>query len=105
MPDWLELELAESLRPAEAPPELWHRIQEGRRGPTRHDCWGALRVPAFAAALLLAAVAGMFWPGQRAAVPAQLPRAAVTVEGARVIRRGADPAEARAACLLCHANL
>lgn len=57
---WLEMELAQQLRPVGAPEELWDRINNPHRAPSRVPWHGALRVSAFAAAILVVS-AVMFW--------------------------------------------
>ncbi len=63
MRDWLELELAEELRPAKAPDELWDRIQIAAAQPVEmprrpSQSWTAWPV---AALLTLAIGATMLW--------------------------------------------
>jgi hypothetical protein len=59
MPEWLEMELAEALRPAAAPTPLWDRIWEPRRKPRpRVIAWAAWPI---AAAVALAIAAGILW--------------------------------------------
>ena len=56
MTNWLELELAEKLAPVEAPDELWHRIQTGRRIPARRPVPLILAAAALLAGVLLLAI-------------------------------------------------
>jgi hypothetical protein len=57
MPEWLEVELAEALRPVAAPPQLWDRVWEPRPR-LRHQKWAAWPI---AAAIALAVAAGIVW--------------------------------------------
>jgi hypothetical protein len=59
MPEWLELELAEVLKPVEAPTELrWRPLQIVPR-PARRPAWPV------AAAVTVALAAGMLWVAER----------------------------------------
>ena len=83
MRDRLEIELAEHLRPVEAPDELWERIQGTAVAPRRQIRWMAL-----AAAIGLMTM-GTLW--LRAGGPAN--------------RQVARPSFSTADCARCHTNL
>jgi len=91
MPEWMELELAEALRPAAAPPELWQRIRATRgmapEAVRRRPAWAAWPVAAIVTIVL---AAGTLWlaalPGSRAVAPARAPQ------------------YSDSSCLLCHTS-
>lgn len=58
MPDWLELELAETLRPVRAPDELWERISRAEPRKTRRSVVAAWPV---AALLTMGIAAATLW--------------------------------------------
>lgn len=58
MSEWLELELAQTLRPADAPDELWARVKAaGQRPAPRLSIWPAL----IAACFTIVAAVGALW--------------------------------------------
>ncbi len=59
MPEWLEMELCEALRPAAAPAQLWDRIREPRYKPKPRPMLRAAWP--IAAAIALAIGAGIVW--------------------------------------------
>jgi hypothetical protein len=85
--DWLELELAETLSPAEPPGELWERLQIRRDLSSGRVASRSVPLMLAAAALLLGAV-WLAVPGTRRPRP---PRPAPSAE--------------RQACFLCHTTL
>ncbi len=93
MPDWLEIELAEALRPAEAPPELWDRVWAPRWQPRPgSSVWTVWPV---AAAIALAVLAGAAWFASGKEVPADLRLLAVAQlrDTTPLDFRSSDPAE------------
>jgi hypothetical protein len=70
MPEWLDLELSETLRPTVAPRELWSRLEvtpmPKRQSPRVWTAWPV------AAMVTIAIAAGTLWIGQgRHAAPAR----------------------------------
>jgi hypothetical protein len=68
MSDWLDLQLAEELRPVKAPDDLWRRVQTGRRTPKRAVRWWAIRVPVLAALALIVLVVALTSRPRRSAL-------------------------------------
>ncbi|HYW41584.1 MAG TPA: hypothetical protein VE959_01930 [Bryobacteraceae bacterium] len=114
MPDWLELELAEALRPAAAPSELWGRMASCGGLATRPASEARLFAPSrnvsrpkarparalwpIAAILTLMIAAGTLWLVAKGEEPATAPlarSAAVTATSTRAPEH----------CLLCHTSL
>jgi hypothetical protein len=93
MPDWLELELAQSVAPVEAPDELWDRIQ-GRGYRPAPPARSARPVWAIAAIVTVMITAGAFW---------------FTPRGSRVAGSRPDVFATHdhpeATCKLCHASM
>jgi hypothetical protein len=69
MPEWMELELAEALRPVSAPPEMWARVQTAAR-PPRQRFYNALRYWPAAAMAAVLILAGTVWMAAKGAPPA-----------------------------------
>ena len=94
MPDWLELELAQSLVPVEAPDELWDRIPAHGRRLASHQPRSARPAWAIAAIITIMITAGAFWLAPR---------------GSRVAGSRPDAFSAHdrqeATCKLCHASM
>ena len=85
MPEWMDLELSEALRPTTAPPELWARLQVTPMPARRRPVWTAWPV---AAIVTIAVAAGTLWVGQgRHQAPVRAPQYSDT------------------ACVLCHTSL
>jgi hypothetical protein len=89
MPDWLDLELSHHLRPTEAPPELWTRIDRTLDLPARPKVAARSHLP-IAAILTLALGAGTLWLIAKAEPP---------------VRHFATAAPNASSCLLCHTSL
>jgi len=72
MADWLELELAEELRPAAAPEELWDRISAGRRPAERRESprgsWSMLPIAAIVTSMIAVATLWLVAKGQEPAL-------------------------------------
>lgn len=83
MPDWLELELAEELRPTAAPDELWERIRiaaggeefaaatrgvPGRRHETLRSSWASWPIAAIVTLMIAAATLWLAARGQEPAL-------------------------------------
>jgi hypothetical protein len=87
MSDWLDLELSHQLRPAEAPPELWVRVERAAAlPPPRRN----LRPFPIAAIVTLALAAGTLWFAAR---------------GAQPVKHVASTDRSGSTCMLCHTTL
>ncbi len=93
MREWLEVQLAEVLRPSAAPPDLWDRVWEPRPQPRRRvTAWAVWPI---AAALALAIPAGIAWFQARKGPSLDLRHLALEQlrEAAPLDFQSSDPAE------------
>lgn len=103
MSDWLELELADRLAPAEAPDALWYAIERARTRPPARALHAKWPVAAIATIVL---AAGVLWfrPNLPQSLEARAVPTLVLHSSSTITPASSSPAP-EASCHLCHRSL